>query len=614
GGEEMKIRLILLVADLAIIAAAAFLSSRWFGLDFFANWRLYILFFGVKIFFFIRAGLYHAILRYAGLPLAATILRTTILASLVVFFLTYLITGSHISIGFFAMDYLITTFLVGLVRFAPRYFFESWKEVGTKRTLIYGAGHLGEEVARKLLRDPGERRLVGFLDDRPSKISKRVHNLPIYGPISNLSSILARNRVSELIIAISSLDGKIVRKTIRECRQNHVLCRIVPTFSDVFNKEINIKDIDITDLLKREPKDLDEPQIRKFIKGKVILITGAGGSIGFELVRQCIHYGAKKLILVDHSEFSLYTLQEDFSASSIPIRFCLMNVTEKRSLESIVREEAPSTFFHAAAYKHVPIVEESRFEGLYNNVWGTIITAQLAEQYAVDKYVLISTDKAVRPTSVMGASKRISEIYIQNLNSMSRTEFIAVRFGNVLASSGSVVPKFIEQINKGGPVTVTHPEVTRYFMLIQEALQLILQAASIGNGGEIFILNMGAPVRIAEMAEDLIFLSGRSPHKDIKINYTGLRPGEKLYEELLIDDSEKKTQYENITIGQARYLDWDSLNKNLDDLLHAIKRRDHHDLLLRVKLLVPEFSSSSLWESTAGTSESHKVIPFQSVK
>jgi len=606
-GVVMKSRYILLAIDFVLLSVAFFLSFQWFNLNNEQRWLYCAFFLGAKIFFFVRFGLYRSILRFAGLPLAATILKATTLSSLLCFFFTYLPAAQKIPISFFATDYLLTTFLVGLVRFAPRYFSEIWKQSGTKRILIYGAGELGEEVARKLLRNPEGYKLVGFVDDRLSKVGQRLHNLQIYGPMSDLSQILARHRISELIIAISSLSGEQVRKITHECRRNGVFCRIVPTFSDMLKKDVDIKNIDISDLLKREPKDLDEPQIRRFIKDKTILITGAGGSIGSELSTQCIRYGAKKLILVDHSEFNLYNLQESLTSVKVPIRCCLVNILHENRVKQIIREEKPSILFHAAAYKHVPIVEENPFEGIDNNLRGTMNTAQLAEKYGIEKYVLISTDKAVRPTSVMGASKRVSELYIQNLNTNSGTEFIAVRFGNVLGSSGSVIPKFLEQINQGGPVTVTHPEVIRYFMLIDEAVQLVLQAGSIGNGGEIFILNMGNPISITEMAEDLIFLSGREPHKDIKIEFTGLRPGEKLYEELLLDETEKKTQYENITIGRATYVDWKTLLSQIERLFESVQRHDRSETLKSLKLLVPEFMHEDLQQST-----SQKVIPIRS--
>ncbi len=589
----MKRRTFLVIADLLILSTAFFLSAHWFHV----NPKLLLVSYGLilvtKIFLFVRFGLYHAILRFAGLPLAATILKATTLASIISFLVIHFSTVQSVPSEFFVADYLIATFLIGILRFTPRYLTESLRRNGFKRILILGAGDLGEEVSRKLLRNPEEYRLIGFLDDNPSKIGKKLHNLPIYGPASRLSRILASHRISELIIAISNLPGEVVRNITRECRQSGVFCRIVPSFSEMLKSDVDIKNLDISDLLKRKPKDLDEAQIRRFIRDKVILITGAGGSIGSELTRQCVTYGAKKIIAVDHSEFNLYNLQEELGSRKVPVRFLLTNILNGQ-FESIFGDEKPDILFHAAAYKHVPIVEDNPCDGIINNVLGTIRAAQLAEKYSVGKFVLISTDKAVRPTSVMGASKRIGEIYVHNLDARSKTEFVAVRFGNVLGSSGSVIPKFIEQINRGGPLTVTHPDVTRYFMLTSEAVQLVLQAAGIGNGGEIFILNMGLPIRIAEMAEDLIFLSGREPHRDIKIEFTGLRPGEKLYEELIVDETEKKTRYENITIARTAFATWERLLGQVETLLALAEKRDRTGVLRTIKTIVPEFMHNDL--------------------
>lgn len=587
-------QLILLSSDFIIFLSSFLLSLLFFPIEPKKAFLLCCIMLTIKIVLFFRVRLYKAILQFSGLPLAATIIKANMIASTMIFFIAKLQISQPVSDGFFVIDFFITTSLVGIIRFTPRYLSERKKGWGTKRILIYGAGELGEQVARKLLRNPGEYLLVGFLDDSPDKINKRLHNLPVFGPLSKISSILAQHRISELIIAISSMSGEAVRDITRECRRHDILCRIVPSFTDMFMKDVDIKNIDISDLLKREPKDLDEPQIMRFIKNKTIIITGAGGSIGSELSRQCLHYGAKRLILIDHSEFNLYQLKEELSSKSLSIRFCLFNILDEEQLSTVLSEEKPSLFFHAAAYKHVPIVEENPSEGIINNVLGTIRTSQLAETYGVEKYILISTDKAVRPTSIMGASKRIAELFIQNFNVKSKAEFVAVRFGNVLGSSGSVIPKFIDQINKGGPVTVTHPEVTRYFMLISEAVQLVLQAASIGNGGEIFILNMGHPIKIAEMAEDLIFLSGRKPHKDIKLEFIGLRSGEKLYEELLLDETEKKTQYENITIARPKFLNWDHLMRQIDSLLEQTRNNNRVEILMTIKNVVPEFMHSDL--------------------
>jgi FlaA1/EpsC-like NDP-sugar epimerase len=340
--------------------------------------------------------------------------------------------------------------------------------------------------------------------------------------------------------------------------------RILPPIQDILQDKPftnQLKDISLEDLLARNPKDLDKKRISQFIKDKVVLITGAGGSIGSEISRQCVKYGAKKLILVDHSEYNLYAISEELSSANVvPV---MQSVVNKEILDKTFKKYKPQIVLHAAAYKHVPLVEENIQEGLVNNIIGTKNTIDVAIANGVDRFVLISTDKAVRPTNVMGATKRVCELYAQNVQSKD-TQIIAVRFGNVLGSSGSVIPKFKSQIEKGEAITVTHPDITRYFMLIPEACELVLQAGTIGRGGEIFILDMGEPVKIVDLAKRMIELSG----KDVEIKFTGLRKGEKLYEELLINDSDKKTEYEEITVASSTEYDIDKLNKDIDKLIN----------------------------------------------
>ncbi len=346
--------------------------------------------------------------------------------------------------------------------------------------------------------------------------------------------------------------------------------------------ESGLQNLTVADLLARKPKDLDKDKIAKFIKGKVVLITGAGGSIGSELVRQTIKYGASKLILVDHSEYNLYKIEQEVSqkADIVPV---MQSVVNKELLCKTFKKFKPQIVIHAAAYKHVPLVEDNVQEAILNNIIGTKNTIDCAIETEVEKFILISTDKAVRPTNVMGTTKRVCELYAQNVIS-SKTEIVAVRFGNVLGSSGSVIPKFREQIANGGPVTVTHPEITRYFMLIPEACQLVLQAGAIGKGGEIFILDMGEPVKIVDLAKKMIELSGND---NIKIEFIGLRPGEKLYEELIIDDSEKKTEYKSIFVAAATKYNIDKLEKDIQELLETKEK------IAKLKEIVPEFNHNN---------------------
>jgi UDP-N-acetyl-D-glucosamine 4,6-dehydratase len=343
-----------------------------------------------------------------------------------------------------------------------------------------------------------------------------------------------------------------------------------------------LRDVSITDLLARKPKDLDKTAIEEFIKDKTVLITGAGGSIGSELSRQCIKFGARHIILLDHSEYNLYKIEQELEGESITA--VLQSVADRKLLEKTFKRFNIDILFHAAAYKHVPLVEENMEEAILNNIIGTKNCMDLAVKYGVKKFVMISTDKAVRPTNVMGATKRVCELYGQNLQT-KKTEIVSVRFGNVLGSSGSVIPKFKKQIEKGGPITVTHPKITRYFMLIPEACQLVLQAGSLGKGGELFILDMGEPVKIVDLAKKMCELSGRD---DIKIVFTGLRKGEKLYEELLINEADAKTKYDSIMIAKPTFYDINKLQKQIEELLRS------EDKIAILKKIVPEFKHNSI--------------------
>jgi FlaA1/EpsC-like NDP-sugar epimerase len=547
-------------------------------------------------------GLYRAILRYASFHFAITIIKSISLSCLVSFLILKIV-FSFLSWQFFLINGLLTLSFVGLTRYFPRFYSElTQKESGAeRRVLIYGAGDVGDAVARSILKDKlGAYQIVGFIDDDVKKNGFKVHNIPILGDKNKLEYLIKKYKVDELIVSMSNYSAEALRTLVKECRIHHVFCRMAPTIPDMMSHDIHLKNIDIVDLLKRNPEDLDEKQISRFLNNKKVLISGAAGSIGSELVRQVLRFNPIRLLLVDNSELGLYTLNEELGKQHLVdknphlIRLVLMDLCDERAVTKLIAEEKPDLILHAAAYKHVPMLEINPSFGTINNIQGTINIANAANQYHVEKFVMISTDKAVRPTNVMGATKRVCELYIQNLNLHSGTEFVAVRFGNVLGSSGSVIPKFLEQIKNGGPITVTHPDVVRYFMLIQESVQLTLQAASIGHGGEIFILNMGKPVQIREMAEDLIFLAGKEPYRDIDIKFIGLRPGEKLFEELLIDEAEKKTQYENITIGKMTFIDWNELNLKINYLLEIARTTNRENLLAALKSIVPEFNHIDL--------------------
>ncbi|MGH2306144.1 UDP-N-acetylglucosamine 4,6-dehydratase (configuration-retaining) [Aliarcobacter sp. ERUVET-8] len=474
------------------------------------------------------------------------------------------------------IDVVFYTFMINILVYVYKYFYSIKGNKKTKSLVIYGAGKAGLQLQREFL--SSEYKLICFIDDDEILHHRSIDGISIFS--REKYSLNYKNRFDLMIIAMPSASQEQIKSIYESMQDKFEKIKILPSMQNILKKELfvkQLKDIGVEDLLARYPKDLDKNAIQNFIKDKIVLITGAGGSIGSEISRQCKTYGAKQLILVDHSEFNLYSILEELQDENIiPI---MQSVKDIDILESTFSKYRPQIVIHAAAYKHVPLVEHNILEGITNNIIGTKNTIDLSIKYKVEKFVLISTDKAVRPTNVMGTTKRVCELYAQNVDSKN-TEIVAVRFGNVLGSSGSVIPKFKAQIEAGKNITVTHPEITRYFMLIPEACELVLQAASIGKGGEIFILDMGEPIKIVDLAKKMIELSGRS---EIGIEFCGLRCGEKLYEELLIDDSDKKTQYESITVASPTFFDIEELNKKIEELLVC------EDKISKLKEIVPEF-------------------------
>ena len=475
------------------------------------------------------------------------------------------------------IDLVFYTFMINILVYVYKYFYSIKGNKKTKSLVIYGAGKAGLQLQREFL--SSEYKLICFIDDDEILHHRSIDGTSIFSR-EKYSSNYIKNKFDLMIIAMPSASQEQIKSIYESMQYKFEKIKILPSMQNILKKELfvkQLKDIGVEDLLARYPKDLDKNAIQNFIKDKIVLITGAGGSIGSEISRQCKAYGAKQLILVDHSEFNLYSILEELQDENIiPI---MQSVKDIDILESTFSKYRPQIVIHAAAYKHVPLVEHNILEGITNNIIGTKNTIDLSIKYKVEKFVLISTDKAVRPTNVMGTTKRVCELYAQNVDSKN-TEIVAVRFGNVLGSSGSVIPKFKAQIEAGKNITVTHPEITRYFMLIPEACELVLQAASIGKGGEIFILDMGEPIKIVDLAKKMIELSGRS---EIGIEFCGLRCGEKLYEELLIDDSDKKTQYESITVASPTFFDIEELNKKIEELLVC------EDKISKLKEIVPEF-------------------------
>jgi UDP-N-acetyl-D-glucosamine 4,6-dehydratase len=466
------------------------------------------------------------------------------------------------------IDFSLSILFLGFFRILKRLILESDSNKDLQKTLVIGANAFSQSI----IKERNDYFVASVIDDDEHIIGTYFSNMKIE-TIKNLSQIVTDKNIDSVIIAKAFEIDK-----LNEIYQQLIECGIIDIrLISLTNKEATLKNLTIEDLLARNPKDLDTKKIAEFIKDKVVLITGAGGSIGSEISRQCQMFGAKKLILVDNSEYNLYSITEELT--NIETVAVMQSVVDKERLEQTFKLHKPDIVIHAAAYKHVPLVESNIEEAIVNNVLGTKNVIDISIKYKVQKFVMISTDKAVRPTNVMGTTKRICELYAQNSNG-NGTDIVAVRFGNVLGSSGSVIPKFRSQIEQGGPITVTHPDITRYFMLINEACELVLQAGAIGTGGEIFILDMGEPVKIVDLAKKMCELSGKS---DIKIKFSGLRPGEKLYEELLIDESDAKTEYESITVASPSRYEIEKLNRDIDELFTC------KDKLQKLKAIVPEF-------------------------
>ena len=482
----------------------------------------------------------------------------------------------------------------------PRFFYRWLKDrkfyLGSgQRVLIVGAGRAGEMLARDLLRDP-ERSLepVGFIDDKKRLRGTEIHGIRVLGNCEQIPDLADKLEIDLILIAIPSARSRQLRRIVEYCEVANTPFRAIPCMQDLVAGRVSIdtlRELSIEDLLGRDPVTLDRSAISAELSERCVLISGAGGSIGTELCRQVARLTPAKLVLLENSEFNLFGIENELRQSfpGMDIQAMLCDVTDAIAVEQVFQRYHPDIVYHAAAYKHVPMLESQVREAIQNNVCGTRVMALAADRNGCHAFVLISTDKAVNPANMMGASKRIAEIFCQNFNQQSSTRFITVRFGNVLGSSGSVVPLFKAQIEAGGPVTVTHPEMTRYFMTIPEACQLILQAESMGSGGEIYVLDMGEPVSITYLAEQMIRLSGNEPGKDIEIVYTGLRPGEKLFEELFHEKERLVgTQHEKIFLAKHRKIDWQLLDETIRNMDVACKAYDEEALLKGIAILVPE--------------------------
>ncbi len=546
-------------------------------------------------------GLYQGIWRFASLPDLWNITRSVFVGSLVMALILFL-TGYLDEYPRSAL--LIYPILLGVFLGLPRLFYRLWRERSFKfllephpnqRVLIIGAGRAGETLVRDMRR--GREYLpIALLDDDSHLQGARLHGVPIVGGIHRLQEFVHKLSIDLIILAIPSASDTQMQRAVEYCEQAQVPFRTLPKPGADNSPPptlAEVQDVSIYDLLGREKIQLDWRIIEAGLGGKTVLVSGGGGSIGAELCRQIAKLRPKSLVILENCEYNLYEILLRLAKDSPETRVlpCLGDVCDVRTVEHALKTYQPQVIFHAAAYKHVPLLQSQVREAVHNNVLGTKTLAEAAVKHKCHSFVLISTDKAVNPTSVMGATKRVGELFCQALNERSATRFITVRFGNVLGSAGSVVPLFKRQIAQGGPVTVTHPDISRYFMTIPEACQLILQAGAMGYGGEIFVLDMGTPIKIRYLAEQLIRLSGKEPGKDIQIIYTGLRPGEKLYEELFhpAEEQMSKTRHSKIMLASHRPTNWEKLEQVLSSFVQACELYDEAQLRSGLQMLVPEF-------------------------
>jgi FlaA1/EpsC-like NDP-sugar epimerase len=500
-------------------------------------------------------------------------------------------------------DMLATVLMLGGLRIVIRLYYEATgtAEAGRlKRFLIVGAGNAGEALLREIFRmSVAQYDVIGFIDDDPIKQGTSIHGIPVLGTVEQLSRICEDRNIEEIAIAMPSASPRQLRRVIQVCEGAKVRFRTVPSITDIASGKLRvsqIRDVDINDLLGREAVQLDLDLIEAFARDKVIMVTGAGGSIGSEMCRQLCQFHPKLLLLVEQAENPLFYTERELRGGfpSVKITALICNITDKARVAEVFQTYKPQVVIHAAAHKHVPLMELNAGEAVKNNILGTQIVADMANEYGASNFVMISTDKAVNPTSIMGSSKRVAEMYIQDLSRTSKTHFVTVRFGNVLGSHGSVVPIFKKQIAEGGPVTVTHPEMKRYFMTIPEASQLVLQAATMGKGGEIFVLDMGEPVKIMDLARELITLSGFRPGEDIEMVFTGSRPGEKLFEELSIEGEDmQRTRHPKISIWKNIPMDRDRLRSGINELIVIAGSQNHGGIVRKMKELVPEYTGSN---------------------
>lgn len=594
--------LFLLVLDV-IILSLSFFISLYFKYDTFNNLD-YLIYYNtfvipvtvLKIGIFYIFNFYKSLWEYASIEELVNIITGVLVANIAAFFLTVVIFGSTVFSNS-AIITIVDMILIGGSRFTYRalrqYKLKLIPDVVRKKVLIVGAGAAGVMILKELRNHKSfEVKPIGFIDDDIEKKGKVVNGVKVLGNRYDIPSVVEKFKVDEIIIALPSASSEDRIELLNISKNTSVKTKTLPGIYELIEGEISInkiRDVQLEDLLGRDEVKLDIGELNNLISNQCVLISGGAGSIGSELARQIIKYNPRKLILLDIYENTLYDFENELKTNYPTLDFeaIVVSVRDKKDLYKVFKKYKPNLVLHAAAHKHVPLMESSPSQAVKNNIFGTLNMLTGADKYNVNKLVLISTDKAVNPTNVMGATKRVAEKLIQIYNERSKTEFVAVRFGNVLGSNGSVIPLFKKQIEKGGPVTVTDPDVVRYFMTITEACQLVLQAGAMAKGGEIFVLDMGKPVKILDLACDLIKLSGLEPYKDIGIEFIGLRPGEKLYEELLIASPDlKNTQNDKIFVEESEYLDYDGLMLKIYDLKKSLNKENPMEIKLELVKLV----------------------------
>ena len=544
--------------------------------------------------------MYKSLWQFASVTELFNVITSSILCSLVNIVI-FEIANKDLPEACYFLYFLLLTLCLGITRFSYRFIRMYKSHIVPKsrrelqKVMIIGAGLAGEKTYQEITYNPSVyKKVVCFIDDDKSKQGRRIHDVTVYGGREKIIEVAKKFGVEEILLAMPSGNRKEVANILNICKETKCQIKKLPGIYQMINGDIHIsdfKDVEIQDLLGREPIKVDIEDIIRYVTGKVVMVTGGGGSIGSELCRQIAASGPKQLIIVDIYENNAYDIQLELKHKypNLNLETIIASVRNSKKMDKLFEKYQPDIVYHAAAHKHVPLMEDSPNEAVKNNVFGTLNVVKAADKYKTKKFILISTDKAVNPTNIMGATKRICEMIVQSYNKQSQTEYVAVRFGNVLGSNGSVIPLFKKQIKEGGPVTVTHPDIIRYFMTIPEAVSLVLQAGAYAKGGEIFILDMGEPVKIADMARNLIKLSGYEPDVDIKIKYTGLRPGEKLYEELLMkEEGLQDTPNHLIHIGKPIELDEDTFFNKLTNLKEAVYKETSGVRLL-VKDIVPTY-------------------------